>query len=139
VWVTGRTAEKRALAEGLGAHESFEPGARLPERVDGVFETVGKATWGYSVKVLKPGGVIVVSGSTSGPDADAELQRVFFLQLRILGSTMGTREELADLLQFVELAQIRPKIGAQMALHDAGEGFRSMLNGETEGKTVFIT
>ncbi|MEU0312887.1 zinc-binding dehydrogenase [Nocardioides sp. NPDC006273] len=139
VWVTGRTAAKRALAEQLGAHQSFEPGARLPERVDGVFETVGKATWGHSIKALKPGGVVVVSGSTSGPDAEAELQRVFFLQLRILGSTMGTRAELMDLLQFVDLAGIQPRIGAQMALRDAETGFRSMLEGDTEGKIVFVT
>src|SRR5882757_703017 len=86
VWVTGRTAEKRALASELGAHATFESGARLPERVDAVFETVGKAPWSHSMKALKPGGVIVISGSTSGPDANAELQRLFFLQLRVVGS-----------------------------------------------------
>src|SRR3981189_1997977 len=110
-WGTGRSEEKRALAGQLGAHQTFESGARLPERVDAVFETVGKATWSHSVKSLKPGGIIVVSGSTSGPDANAELQRVFFLQLRIVGSTMGTRDELADLLDYVDLTGIRPQSG----------------------------
>ncbi|MGC7094136.1 quinone oxidoreductase family protein [Amycolatopsis lurida] len=138
VWVTGRTEEKRALAEQLGAHQSFESGARLPERVDAVFETVGKATWSHSVKSLKPGGIIVVSGSTSGPDAHAELQRVFFLQLRIAGSTMGTREELTDLLDYVQLSGIRPQIGAELPFADAAAGFRQMLDGETAGKTVFV-
>ncbi|AXB47785.1 zinc-binding dehydrogenase [Amycolatopsis albispora] len=137
VWVTGRSEEKRALAEQLGAHQSFESGARLPERVDAVFETVGKATWSHSVKSLKPGGIIVVSGSTSGPDAHAELQRVFFLQLRIAGSTMGTRDELTDLLEYVQLSGIRPQVGAELPFREAATGFRQMLDGETAGKTVF--
>jgi NADPH:quinone reductase-like Zn-dependent oxidoreductase len=137
VWVTGRTEEKRALAEQLGAHATFESGARLPERVDAVFETVGKATWAHSMKALKPGGVIVVSGSTSGPDANADLQRLFFLQLRVVGATMGTRDELADLLRFCEIAGVRPQIGRELPFEQAEQGFRAMLDGETAGKIVF--
>jgi NADPH:quinone reductase-like Zn-dependent oxidoreductase len=137
VWVTGRSEEKRALAAQLGAHQTFESGARLPERVDAVFETVGKATWSHSMKALKPGGTIVVSGSTSGPDANAELQRLFFLQLRVVGSTMGTRDELADLLRFCALTGVRPTIGTQLPMERAAEGFQSMLDGETAGKIVF--
>ncbi|MGW5052284.1 zinc-binding dehydrogenase [Actinokineospora sp. NPDC004072] len=137
VWVTGRTEAKRALAAELGAHAVFESGARLPEKVDGVFETVGKATWSHSMRALKPGGVIVVSGSTSGPDPSADLQRLFFLQLRVIGSTMGTRDELADLLAFCATAGIRPRIGAQLPLADARTGFEAMQAGETAGKIVF--
>jgi NADPH:quinone reductase-like Zn-dependent oxidoreductase len=137
VWVTGRSEEKRALAEQLGAHQTFESGTRLPERVDAVFETVGKATWSHSVKSLKPGGIIIVSGSTSGPDANAELQRVFFLQLRVAGSTMGTRDELADLLEYVALAGIKPQIGAELPFTKAEQGLRSMQAGKTAGKIVF--
>jgi D-arabinose 1-dehydrogenase-like Zn-dependent alcohol dehydrogenase len=81
--------------------------------------------------------VIVISGSTSGPDANAELQRLFFLQLRVVGSTMGTRDELADLLKFCSLTGIRPQIGAELAMTDAVKGFESMLAGETAGKIVF--
>lgn len=136
VYATGRSEAKRALAEELGAHQSFEPGARLPERVDAVFETVGKATWSHSVKSLKPGGVIVVSGATSGPDAGAELQRVFFLQLRVIGSTMGTRDELMSLLEFVRLSGLRPKIGAELPMAEAATGFKAMLDGDTAGKIV---
>ncbi|WP_034270454.1 zinc-binding dehydrogenase [Haloechinothrix halophila] len=137
VWVTGRSDAKRDLAKQLGAHEAFEPGTRLPERVDAVFETVGKATWSHSMKSLKPGGIIVVSGSTSGPDPSADLQRLFFLQLRVVGSTMGTRDELASLLEFVRLAGIRPQIGTELPLSEAKEGFHTMLEGDTAGKTVF--
>ncbi|MFE2754146.1 zinc-binding alcohol dehydrogenase family protein [Actinosynnema sp. NPDC059335] len=137
VWVTGRTEEKRALAESLGAHRSFESGARLPERVDAVFETVGKATWSHSMKALKPGGTLVISGATSGDASAAELPRLFFLQLRVVGSTMGTRQELADLLSFCDLTGLRPQIGAELPFERAEEGMRAMLDGETAGKIVF--
>ena len=137
VWVTGRTDDKRALAEKLGAHATFASGERLPERVDAVFETVGDATWSHSMKSLRPGGVIVVSGATSGPNPGADLQRLFFLQLSVIGSTMGTRDELADLLAFVANAGIAPEIGLELPLEQAAEGFRAMLDGETAGKIVF--
>jgi NADPH:quinone reductase-like Zn-dependent oxidoreductase len=137
VWVTGRTEEKRALAEKLGAHATFPSGERLPGKVDAVFETVGDATWSHSMRALKPGGVIVVSGSTSGPNPGADLQRLFFLQLRVVGSTMGTREELADLLAFVASAGITPEIGLELPMEQAEEGFRAMLDGRTAGKIVF--
>jgi NADPH:quinone reductase-like Zn-dependent oxidoreductase len=137
VWVTGRSEEKRALAESLGAHGTFESGARLPERVDAVFETVGKATWSHSMKSLKPGGIVVISGATSGDATAAELQRLFFLQLRVVGSTMGTREELADLLAFCDLTGLRPQIGAELPFERVEEGLRAMLDGETAGKIVF--
>jgi NADPH:quinone reductase-like Zn-dependent oxidoreductase len=138
VWVTGRSEEKRALAEELGAHATFASGERLPERVDAVFETVGKATWAHSMRALRPGGVIVVSGSTSGPDPSADLQRLFFLQLQVIGSTMGTREELADLLRFCETSAVRPRIGAQLPMERAEEGIKQMLAEETAGKVVFV-
>ncbi|MFE9746058.1 zinc-binding dehydrogenase [Saccharothrix saharensis] len=137
VWVTGRTEEKRALAESLGAHQAFESGARLPERVDAVFETVGKATWSHSMKALKPGGTLVISGATSGDASAAELPRLFFLQLRVVGSTMGTREELRDLLSFCDLTGLRPQIGAELPFERVEEGLRAMLDGETAGKIVF--
>jgi len=137
VWVTGRTDDKRSLAEKLGAHATFASGERLPARVDAVFETVGDATWSHSMRALKPGGAIVVSGATTGPNPGADLQRLFFLQLRVIGSTMGTRNELADLLTFVANAGITPEIGLELPLERAEEGFRAMEAGETGGKIVF--
>jgi NADPH:quinone reductase-like Zn-dependent oxidoreductase len=137
VWVTGRSDDKRALAEKLGAHATFASGERLPARVDAVFETVGDATWAHSMRALKPGGAIVVSGATTGPNPGADLQRLFFLQLRVIGSTMGTRDELANLLTFVTNAGITPEIGLELPLQRAEEGFRAMAGGETGGKIVF--
>ena len=65
------------------------------------------------MRALKPGGTIVVSGSTSGPNAGADLHGCFFLQLRVIGATMGTRGELADLLAFVANPG-SPEIGLQL-------------------------
>ncbi|MGQ0479942.1 MAG: zinc-binding dehydrogenase [Pseudonocardia sp.] len=137
VWVTGRSADKRARAEKLGAHATFDSGARLPEKVDGVFETVGEATWSHSLRALKPGGIVVCSGSTSGPNPPADLQRLFFLQLRVVGSTMGTLDELRDLLSFVQTAGITPEVGLEVPMERAEEGFRAMVDGHTAGKIVF--
>src|ERR671921_718102 len=137
MWVTGRSEEKRAAALGLGAEQAFETGARLPERVDGVMETVGEATWSHSVKSLKPGGVIVISGATTGANPGAELNRVFFTQLSVIGSTMGTREELEALMRMCGATGVRPVIDVELSLQQAREGFERMLEGRTAGKIVF--
>ncbi len=69
VYATARTDAKQALALELGAHEAFASGARLPQRVDAVIETVGAATWEHSLRALKPGGQIITSGATSGAES----------------------------------------------------------------------
>ena len=137
VWATSRDESKRSRALELGADQAFETGARLPERVDVVIETVGEATWSHSLKSLKPGGALVVSGATSGPNPRAELNRVFFLQLRVLGATMGTREELVRLLRFCEQTGVRPVIDTVMPLEKARDGFARMAEGAQFGKVVF--
>ncbi|MGN6300924.1 MAG: zinc-binding dehydrogenase, partial [Angustibacter sp.] len=137
MWVTSRDEAKRAKALELGADQAFESGARLPERVDGVMETVGKATWSHSVKSLKPGGVIVTCGATSGDAPPAELTRIFFLQLSVVGSTMGTRDELDRLMRLCAVTGVRPLIDHVLPLEDAREGFERMLHEDVFGKIVF--
>jgi NADPH:quinone reductase-like Zn-dependent oxidoreductase len=136
VWATSRDEAKRERATELGAHAAFEPAARLPERVDAVMETVGEATWGHSLRAVRPGGAIVVSGATSGAAPPAELRRVFFLQLRILGSTMGTRDELERLARLCEMRAISPPIDRVLPLDEAREGFAAMAEGDLFGKIV---
>jgi len=138
VFATSRDEAKRKRALELGADEVFESGARLPQRVDAVMETVGKATWSHSVKSLRPGGKIVICGTTSGPDVDnAELTRVFFLQLQIIGSTMGTRAELASLVNLLDVSGARPVIHQVLPMEKARDGFTSMAQGDIFGKVVF--
>jgi NADPH:quinone reductase-like Zn-dependent oxidoreductase len=137
IWVTSRSEAKRARAIELGADQAFETGARLPERVDAVLETVGEATWSHSVKALRPGGRIVISGATSGAMPPADLTRVFFLQLSVVGSTMGTRDQLARLVRFCDQTGLRPLIDRTLPLASAREGFEAMIKGELFGKVVF--
>ncbi len=136
VWVTGRDEAKRTRALELGAHEVFEPGARLPARVDAVLETVGKATWAHSMKSLRPGGTLVVSGATTGADPSADLNRLFFLQLRVVGSTMGTRPELEGLLRLLAATGVRPQVDEVVPLAEAARGFERLVAGDVVGKVV---
>jgi len=139
VWVTSRDEAKRARALELGAVEAFETGARLPERVDAVIETVGEATWAHSLRSLRPGGTIVVSGATSGPNPPADLARVFFLQLNVVGSTMGTREELEALVALLVSTGVRPTIDHVYDLRDARSAFERLASGDVVGKIVLTT
>ncbi len=140
VFATSREEGKRSRALEIGAFGAFEPGARLPQRVDAVMETVGAATWSHSVKSLRPGGTLVVSGTTSGPQPDnAELTRIFFLQLRVQGSTMGTRDELVGLVGLLDVSGTRPLVDRTLPLDQAREGFEAMVDGRVFGKIVFTT
>jgi len=138
VLATSRDEAKRARALEIGAHEVFEAGARLPVKVDAVMETVGRATWSHSIRSLRPGGAIVISGTTSGPNLDdAELTRIFFLQLKVIGSTMGTTAELASLVNLLDTTGVRPLIDRELPMQQAREGFAAMAEGDVFGKIVF--
>jgi NADPH:quinone reductase-like Zn-dependent oxidoreductase len=136
VLATSRDEHKRARALELGADEVFETGARLPQRVDAVMETVGESTWDHSLKALRPGGRVVVSGATSGANPPSQLNRVFFLQLSVIGSTMGTREELEAVSAMCEREGIRPLVDTVVDLRDARTAFERLASGETFGKIV---
>jgi NADPH:quinone reductase-like Zn-dependent oxidoreductase len=137
MWATSRSEAKREQALKLGADEVFPAGSRLPERVDVVMETVGQDTWGHSLRALRPGGRIVICGATSGAVPPAELNRVFFLQLSVVGSTMGSRDQLGRLLRFCEQSGARPRIDRAIPLARAADGFAAMIAGELFGKVVF--
>ena len=137
MWATSRSEATRQRALKLGADQVFPSGARLPERVDVVMETVGQATWAHSVRSLKPGGRIVISGATSGDAPPAELTRVFFTQLSVTGSTMGTRDQLGRLARFCEQTGARPVIDRVLPLAQARDGFQAMIAGDLFGKIVF--
>lgn len=136
VWVTSRDPEKGEWARSIGADASFDSGTRLPDRVDAVIETVGEATWSHSLRSLRPGGVIVVSGATSGAMPPADLNRVFFLQLHIVGSTMGTADEFADMIALMQEKNVTPIIDRVISMDQAREGFAAMIDGELRGKIV---
>lgn len=136
VFVTSRTADKRERAVAIGADMAFEPGARLPRKVDAVIESVGAATWNHSVKSVRPGGTIAICGATTGDQPGAELTRIFFQDIRIQGNTMGSREDFARLLRFVEHADLHPVIDSTYALAEAPAAFGKMIDGDVFGKVV---
>jgi NADPH:quinone reductase-like Zn-dependent oxidoreductase len=137
MWATSRSEAKQEQALDLGADQVFPAGSRLPERVDVVMETVGQDTWGHSLRALRPGGRVVICGATSGAVPPAELNRVFFLQLSVVGSTMGSRDQLDRLLRFCEQSGARPRIDRAIPLAQATDGFAAMIAGELFGKVVF--
>ncbi|MEV0341845.1 zinc-binding dehydrogenase [Nocardia sp. NPDC050713] len=136
VYATSRSETKRAEALAWGARAAAPTGGRLPEKVDVVIETVGAATWEHSLKSLRPGGVIVVAGATSGGQPGAELNRIFYLQQRILGSTGCTRSELVAMLRMMESTGARPVIDRTLPLSEIHKGFQLMIDGALTGKVV---
>jgi NADPH:quinone reductase-like Zn-dependent oxidoreductase len=135
VWATARTEAGRARAETLGAAATFEAGARLPERVDGVFESVGAATWAHSMKVVRPGGVVVCCGATTGADPSADLQRLFFRQISVVGSTMGTLDEMQRLIAFCDAAGVVPMVDKAFPLAEGAAALEEVEHGSA-GKVV---
>jgi NADPH:quinone reductase-like Zn-dependent oxidoreductase len=136
VWATSRSEEKQQRALEIGAHAAFESGARLPGRVDAVIDSVGEATLDHSLKSCRPGGRVVLCGATSGMSAKLVLARVFFSQVDVLGSTMGNRTELQQLLGFLVASGVRPVIDTVLPLEKAQDGFARMVDGELFGKVV---
>ena len=138
VYATSRSEEKRARAVELGAALAVEPGGKLPARVDAVIETVGRATWEHSLKSLRPGGSIVVAGATSGFDPSADLARMFWRQLSVIGSSMGTLAELHRLCAFLERSGVHPLVDSEHALADAHAAFARLEQGSEFGKVVVV-
>jgi NADPH:quinone reductase-like Zn-dependent oxidoreductase len=136
MWVTGRTPQKRSFAASIGAERTFEPGARLPERVAAVMDSVGAPTWSHSLKCLRKGGTMVVAGATGGYLAQTEVARLFVNRLKIVGTNMGTREDLLRLAALVVAGGVKPPIDRTFKLEDAPAAFRAMQTGELLGKIV---
>ena len=138
VTVTSRSGAKRERALSLGAAHAVETGGRLPARVDAVIESVGQATWGHSVRSVKPGGTIAVCGATTGDQPGAELTRVFFQEIAVKGVTMGSRADLADLLAFCARTGVRPVIDSEHRLADVRTPLARLAAGEQTGKLVVV-
>lgn len=139
VVATSRHEAKRARALEMGAVAAVATGERLPFRVDAVMETVGAATWGHSVRSVRPGGTIVVAGATTGDPAPMELQRIFFLEIDVLGATMGGKDDLEALLRFCARTGVRPVVDSTVPLARTADGVARLLSGEHVGKVVVTT
>jgi NADPH:quinone reductase-like Zn-dependent oxidoreductase len=136
VWATSRDEGRRGRALELGATGAVAPGERLPARADLVIETVGAATWSHSVRSVRPGGTVVVAGATTGDPAAMEIQRLFFLEIAVLGATMGSRQDLEQLLAFLARTGVRPVVDSTVPLARVGDGLARLARGEQFGKVV---
>jgi NADPH:quinone reductase-like Zn-dependent oxidoreductase len=144
MYATSRDQAKRTAAVALGAAAAFgtdrdavKEVLRLTDGgVDAVLDTVGEATWDMSLRVARPGGTVVVSGTTSGPNPPAQLNRIFWRQLTVAGSSMGTRAELARLVELCAGGRLRPLVDSVRPLEDARAAFAAMQSGQQHGKLV---
>ena len=103
-----------------------------------MIETVGEATWQHSLRSVVAGGRVVVAGSTSGPNPPGELQRVFIRELEVLGSSMGTRAELEELIRMCVVAGVRPVVDSARPLTEVGDAIATLAAGEEFGKLVLV-
>jgi NADPH:quinone reductase-like Zn-dependent oxidoreductase len=136
VWLTSRTpASGRHLVD-AGAERILEHGERVPERVDAVLDGIGAATWAHSLRSLRPGGILVAVGGTSGFSADVDIARVVRNRLRIEGSMMGSKEDLQAVIDLCRRTGIRPVVDAVLPLAEVASGLDRMLAGGLTGKVV---
>lgn len=136
VTVTSRDEERRERALTLGAHHALRTGTRLSGRVDAVLETVGAATWAHSLRSVRSGGRVIVAGATSGFDPPAELPLLFLRDVSVLGTFMGSHEQLELLARFMAATGTKPNIDSVWPLSQADRALRRMVDGSAFGKLV---
>lgn len=146
VAVTSATPEKLARAGALGAELLLDHGGQsdiaaavkghFGHGADVIVDSVGSATWARSLKALRPGGRLVTCGATAGHDVALDLRRLFWFQWSLLGSTMGTPREFAEVVVLGEAGLLRPPIAAVLPLADGKEAYRRLAATERFGKLV---
>jgi NADPH:quinone reductase-like Zn-dependent oxidoreductase len=146
VIVTSSSADKLARARQLGADETIDYGSEDVARavraltgkrgVDLVVETAGNATWMSSLRSAAKGGRVVTCGATTGPSPAEEIRLVFWNQLSILGSTMGSRHDWEGMLRAVSGWQLRPVVDSVLPLERGRDGYERLARGGQFGKVV---
>lgn len=145
VVATSRSDEKLQVAKSCGAKHLINTGSQdflkevrkiTGKGVDVVFDHVGKDFWEKNIKSLKSGGVLVTCGATSGFEAITDLRHVFYRQLQILGSTMGSRRDFPGILKHFESGEFRPVIDKEFPLSDAINAHQHMEEGRQVGKIL---
>jgi NADPH:quinone reductase-like Zn-dependent oxidoreductase len=143
--VTSSSDEKLARALELGAdaavnHESEDVVARVKELTGGgahvVVDDVGEATWRRTLDAARPEGRVVVCGATTGPNPPAALHRVWWKQLSILGSSMGTPDDFESVYELVAAGKARPTVDRVFPLAEARAAHERLEAGEQLGKIV---
>jgi NADPH:quinone reductase-like Zn-dependent oxidoreductase len=145
VIVTSSSAEKLTRARELGAdaafnHDTDDVVSGVKDVTGGgahvVVDDVGEATWKRSLDSARPGGRVCVCGATSGPNPPAQLHRIWWKQLTIFGSTMGSREDFEAVYELVASGKVVPVVDAVFPLADAAAAHERLEAGEQLGKVV---
>ncbi len=146
VGVTSGSAAKLERARELGADFGIDHSAADFSRevrkltgkrgVDIVLDSVGKATWKRSIASLAKGGRLLTCGATTGPDPEEDLARIFWNQLTVYGSTMGTHAEFAGMLRMFADGRLRPVVDKVFPLSEAREAQRRLEEKKQFGKIV---
>jgi NADPH:quinone reductase-like Zn-dependent oxidoreductase len=146
VFVTSSSGEKLERARELGAdaavnHAEADVAAAVREATEGhgadiVVEHVGEATWKTSLQVAATGGRVTVCGATSGPNPPANLHRIWWKQLTVLGSTMGTQEDFRGVYELVASGRARPVVDQVFPLAEAAAAHEHLEAGRQLGKVV---
>jgi NADPH:quinone reductase-like Zn-dependent oxidoreductase len=143
--VTSSSDAKLERARELGAdatvnHSTEDVAARVKELTGGgvhvVVETVGQATWQTSLSVVRPAGRVCVCGATSGPNPPANLHRMWWKQLTIFGSTMGTKQDFEAVFELVKAGRAKPVIDSVYPLAEARAAHERLESGEQLGKVI---
>ncbi len=143
--VTSGSPEKLAAARDWGAdvvvdHEREDVveavKAATGKGVDVVVETVGEATWARTLAAVRPFGRVVVCGATTGPNPPAQLHRLWWKQLTILGSTMGAREDFLGAYELVRLGRVRVHVDSVFPLAEVAAAHERLESGAQLGKVV---
>ena len=146
VGVTSGSTDKIRRAEEMGADFGIDHGsadiARETRKITGkrgvdiVLDSVGKATWKQSIASLARGGRLLTCGATTGPNPEEDIARIFWNQLTVLGSTMGTHAEFAGMLRMFQGGKVRPVVDSVFPLPEAKEAERRLEEKGQFGKIV---
>ncbi len=137
--VTSRSEEKRRKALELGADIAIDSSgdwdkALHGEKADIAIETVGAATFNKTLSQVRKGGTLVTFGASAGDEVTLNLRSLFYGQFNLLGSTMGSRDELREMLYFINRYQIKPVIDQVFPLSQTAEAMRRLEDAEQFGK-----
>src|SRR6185295_34827 len=145
VVATSSSDQKLEAARALGADVLLNHGTQDVARevrkltkigADVVVDSVGEKTWDASLKALRPGGRLVTCGATTGPHVQIDIRRLFWFQWSLLGSTMGTRREFADMMAVANTGKFRPLVDSVTPLEEGARAYLRMERGEQLGKLV---
>lgn len=146
VIATAGSAEKLDKARKLGADHGIDYakedlGARIKEltgrkRADVIADSIGVAQWDKMIRALARGGRLVTCGATSGFDAKTDLRHLFFRRLSLLGSTMGSKGELHEVMRHVETGKLKPVLDTVFPLERVAEAHKRLEERDVFGKLV---